>query len=401
MPEPAAFPFPSDHPLAPAPALAEARKGGAPMRIRLPFGDPAWLVTRYEDARHVLSSTDFGRDALRAGIPPERTARIGPIDVSESTIMTMDPPRHTRVRGLVGKVFTPRRVDRLRPWTLEVARGLVADMRRQGPPADLVRDFALPLPIEVICELLGVPSADRDSFHAWSDAFLSTADPDAGKVRENQARIDGYLGGMAARRKGESGGGLVGALAREHESGGEGGLTEEELLGLLRALLIAGHETTASLIPGFVHLLLGGDGFSRLAADPGLIPGAVEELLRSVPLIRPGSFTRYVLRDTELGGVRIAAGEQVVVELSAANRDPEAFPDPDELDLARTPNPHIAFGHGIHHCVGASLARMELQVALEALTSDLPGLRPAVPLDRIRWNEERFVRAAEAFPVEW
>ncbi|MDA2813724.1 cytochrome P450 [Nocardiopsis sp. RSe5-2] len=399
MPDAAAFPFPSDHPLTPAPALAEARKGGAPVRVRLPFGDPAWLVTRYEDAKDVLSSPRFGRDAERAGIPEERTARIGPIDVSNRTIMNMDPPRHTQVRGLVGKVFTPRRVERLRPWTRGVADRLVQGMRDQGPPGDLVRDLALPLPIEVICELLGVPSSDRHSFHAWSDAFLSTTDSTPERVQENQARIDAYLADMVTLRRDDPDGGLVGALAREHYEGSR--LNEEELLGLLRALLIAGHETTASLVPGFFYLLLKEDGFARLVTDPGLVPGAVEELLRLVPLIRPGSFTRYALEDAEVGGVRVPAGDQVIVELSAANRDPEAFAEPDRLDFERGRTPHLAFGHGIHHCVGASLARMELQVALEAMAEGLPGLRPATPLEELRWNEERFVRSTEAFPVTW
>ncbi|WP_017539257.1 cytochrome P450 [Nocardiopsis halophila] len=399
MAEAAAFPFPSDHPLHPAPALAEARKGGAPVRVRLPFGDPAWLVTRYEDAKAVLSSPSFGRDAHRAGIPEERTARIGPIDVSDRTIMTMDPPRHTQVRGLVGKVFTPRRVERLRPWTRGVAERLVTGMQEEGPPADLVRHLALPLPIEVICELLGVPSSDRDSFHAWSDAFLSTADRTPDRVRESQARIDAYLAEMAALRRDDPDGGLVGALAREHHEGSR--LNEEELLGLLRALLIAGHETTASLIPGFFYVLFKEDGFTRLATDPGLVSAAVEELLRLVPLIRPGSFTRYALEDTVVGGVGVPAGDQVVVELSAANRDPDAFADPDRLDFERGRTPHLAFGHGLHHCVGASLARMELQVALETVAERMPGLRPAVPLEELRWNEERFVRSAESFPVSW
>ncbi|TDB86225.1 cytochrome P450 [Actinomadura sp. KC216] len=398
MPEPPAFPFPSDHALRPSPLLGKARAERAPVRVRLRHGAPAWLVTSYEDARHVLSSPAFGRDHERAGVPAEQVAGMTPMDPSSGTLLTTDPPDHTRLRRFVYRTFTPRRVEDLRPGAQRIADRLIDSMIEEGPPADLLDVFGLALPVEVICDLLGVPASDRSRFVAWTDALLSTVLT----VEEVQASIhemNAYLGDLAARRLDHPTDDLIGALVRERVEGDR--LTEDEVNNLLRALLAAGHETTASQIPNFVFLLLSGGDYARLVADPDLVPTAVEELLRYVPLIAQGSMVRFVLEDVEVGGVRLRGGDQVLIELAAANRDARAFRDAEEMDITRRDNPHIAFGHGPHRCVGAALARLELQVALASLVTRLPGLRLAQPPGEVPWHIDRFVRRPQRLMVTW
>ncbi|TDQ54169.1 cytochrome P450 [Actinorugispora endophytica] len=393
------FPFPDEQPLTPSARLAAFRRSASPVRVRLPFGGGAWLVTRHEDARLVLSSPRFGRDAERAGIAPDGVPRMTPVDPVGANIAALDPPDHTRVRGLVARVFTPRRVEALRPRIQGIAEELVEEMAAAGSPADLVDRLALPLPVEVICELLGVPSADRPRFRSWTDTLVDTSGRSPEAIGRALADVDDYLLGLAVQRAGNPTDDLIGALARVR--GPEGGLAVADLRALLRPLLIAGHDTTASQIANFTYLLLRGGDYPRLAADPGLVPGAVEELLRYVPLLSIGSFPRFALADTDVGGVTVRAGESVIVELSAANRDPDVFEDPDTLDIGRGHNPHIGFGHGAHHCVGAALARTQLRAALEALARRLPGLALAGPPHRVRWREETFVRGPRELPVRW
>ncbi|MGI5322605.1 cytochrome P450 [Actinomadura nitritigenes] len=393
------FPFPADHSLRPSPLLADARAGGAPVRVRLGYGDPAWLVTRYEDARTVLSSPAFGRDHERAGIPADRIAGMTPADPTSRTLLSEDPPDHTRLRRFVYRTFTPRRVEALRPGTERIAGRLLDAMVGSGAPADLVEGFGLPLPIQVICDLLGVPVADRARFTGWADGLLSTDDRPLAEIGADIDEMNGYLADLAATRVEHPTEDLIGSLVRERVEGDR--LTEEEVSNLVRAILIAGFETTASQVPNFVYLLLEGGDYARIVADPGLVPTAVEELLRCVPLIAQGSLTRFVLEEVEVGGVMLRPGDQVLVELAAANRDTVAFPASDTMDIAREANPHIAFGHGLHRCLGASLARMELQVALSALVARLPGLRLAVPPGEVPWHADRFVRRPKELLVTW
>ncbi|WP_131735813.1 cytochrome P450 [Actinomadura roseirufa] len=398
MPSPASFPFPAEHALRPSPQLAAIREGGAPVRVQLKYGDPAWLVTRYEDARFVLSDPAFSRDCERVGIPGDRVARATPVDPTTQTLLAVDPPDHTRLRRFVYRTFTPRRVEGLRPGTRRIADGIVDDMIAQGPPADLFRGLGLSLPLQVICDLLGVPLADRDRFGVWSeDLLIGTASVE--QAMDGLDKMNAYLGDLAAQRRREPTDDLIGALVNARIEGDH--LTDGEVENLLRILHGAGHETSAAHIPNFVFVLLVSGEYTRLVAEPELIPAAVEELLRYLPLLTQGSLTRFVLTDVEVGGVPLRAGDQVFVELSAADRDADVFDDPETLDLAREKNPHIAFGYGMHRCLGAALARMELQVALETLTERLPGLRLAEPADSVSWLVDRFVRRPEELPVAW
>jgi cytochrome P450 len=312
----------------------------------------------------------------------------------------MDPPDHSRLRRLVAKAFTVRRVEALRPHVREIADGLLDRMVEQGAPADLVEEFALPLPITVICELLGVPYEDRAAFRTWSDAALSTTSLPPETIQEYIQNLHDYMAGLVAKRRAQSTDDLLGALVRARDE--EDRLTEDELVRMGVGLLIAGHETTASQIPNFVYVLLTHpDECARLRAEPALIPRAVEELLRYIPLGASAGFPRYATEDVELGGVLVRAGEPVLAVMASANRDGEVFDDPDALDLAREENPHVGFGHGVHHCLGAPLARMELQVALDALVRRLPGLRFAVPEDELPWKSGMLVRGLTSLPVTW
>ncbi|GLZ12044.1 cytochrome P450 [Actinomadura sp. NBRC 104425] len=391
-----AFPFSESERLDMDPLFAELRRDRPVSRVRLPYGEPAWLATRYEDVKFVLSDPRFSRAAAVSRDEPRSRGYRGP----SGSIMSLDPPEHSRLRRLVTKAFTVRRVERLRPRAEQIAGELVDRMIAKGAPAELVEDFALPLPITVICELLGVPVEDRVRFRVWSDAFLSTTRFTPEQVAEHVARLREYMAGLIAERRREPRDDLLGALvvARDQEDR----LSEDEMLALAEGILVAGHETTASQIPNFVYVLLTHpEQLALLRADLGLVPRAVEELMRYVPLGLAGGGARYALEDVELGGVTVRAGEPVVVALPSANRDEAVYSDPDRLDLRRQEAPHVGFGHGPHHCLGAPLARMELQVALRTLLERLPGLRFAGSEQDIVWKAGMATRAPERFPITW
>lgn len=396
--EPATCPYPFSAPdrLVLDPHYAEVRAEQPLARVRLPYGEDAWLVTRYLDAKVVLSDPRFSRAASVGRDEP----RTRPMATQGGGILAMDPPDHTRLRRLVAKAFTARRVEQLRPRAQEIADDLVTAMLTDGAPADLVERFALPLPIAVICELLGVPFEDRAQFRVWSDAFLSTTSLTPDEIKRSVAEMYDYMSGLIGQRRAAPADDLITGLIAARDD--EDRMSEEEMVTLAMGLLVAGHETTASQIPNFVYSLLTREGlWARLGADPGLVPGAVEELLRHIPLGAASAFPRYALEDVELSGGVVPAGDPVIVSVAAANRDPEFFDDAEGLVLDRERNPHIGFGHGPHHCVGAQLARMELQVALRTLTTRCPGLRFAVTESELEWKSGMLVRGLTAMPVDW
>ncbi|MFJ2212912.1 cytochrome P450 [Streptomyces sp. NPDC101062] len=362
-------------------------------RVQLPYGEPAWLATRYDDVKAVLSDPRFSRAAAVGRDQP----RSRPYPSGAGSMISLDPPDHTRLRRLATKAFTARRIEALRPRAQKIADELVEAMRAKGTPAELVEDFALPLPITVICELLGVPFEDRADFRLWSDAFLSTTKFTLDEVTAHRTRLRTYITGLIAERRETPRDDLMTALVAARDD--EDRLSEEELLSMVETILVAGHETTASQIPNFLHTLLAHpDQLAALRADLGLVPQAVEELLRYVPLGAGGSQPRYALEDVELGGVTVRAGEPVIVAAQSANRDESVYTSPDELDLGRREASHVGFGHGPHHCLGASLARMELQVALRTLLVRLPGLRLA---GDIVWKTGVATRGPERMPITW
>lgn len=385
------YPFNDFHGIDLATAYADALAKPGLTSVRMSYGEPAWLVTRHEEARLVLADRRFSR-AMGAERDAPRVLPRFPVG-----IVSMDPPHLTRVRGLAAKAFTHRRAEGLRPHVAALTAGLVDRMIATGPPADLVRDFALPIPIAVICALLGVPVADQERFQAWNDSLLSTSELTPEENQRNIGELTRYIAELVELRRAEPADDLMTALVQARDV--DDRLSTDELVLLCVAILVAGYEATASQIPNFIHTLLGDDAqFARLRADPDLVDNAVEELLRFVPIAAGAMFPHYATEDVQVGDALVRAGEPVLVSIGSANRDSHAFADADTLDLTRDARTHLAFGHGLHHCIGSALARIELQEALRALVVRLPGLRSAGP---VQWKTETFFRGPKKMPITW
>ncbi|WP_132115769.1 cytochrome P450 [Actinocrispum wychmicini] len=390
------YPFGPAESLVPHPRYAALRAEAGLCRVQMPWGGEAWLATRYDDVRTVLGDPRFSR-ALAAG--REDTPRARPLIEDPHMILSMDPPDHTRLRRLVAKAFTARRVEELRPRVRAIVGALLGEMKA---PADLAAGLAWPLPMIVISEMLGVDEADRADFRSWTEQTLALGTGEGALSREQivaaRGHLNRYLTGLVELRRAKPTGDLLSDLVAARDEGDR--LSEDELVRLGVTLLIAGHETTANQIGNFVWVLLDNDraGWRQLLDRPELVPTAVEELLRYVPMAASAEFARVAREDVQLGGQLVRAGEAVMAQMHAANRDRAVFPDPDTVDLAREHNPHTAFGHGVHHCLGAPLARLELQVALEGLLAEMPGLRL---VGEVRWRADRLVRGVTALPVSW
>jgi cytochrome P450 len=388
----------------PYPTYSELRSSAPVHRITLPDGRGVWLVTRHEDVLAVFKDERFVKN-WRKVLTPEQLAQIPPIpEVMEplsANMLDTDPPDHRRLRALVSKAFTPRLIEHMRPRVQEIADTLLDAVQDRGE-MDLIDDYAFPLPITVIAELLGVPAEDRNSFREWSDAAVSgdTSREHLEKVLipNMQAFID-YLRQMFEEKRRNPAEDLVSALVRAEEAGDQ--LSEDELLGMVFLLLVAGHETTVNLIGnGVLALLQHPDQLEKLRADPSLIRDAVEELLRFDGPVET-STERFAREDVRIGETVIPRGEMVLVVIAAADRDPDRFPDPDALDITRSDNKHLAFGKGIHHCLGAPLARMEGQIAISTLLRRMPELRLKGSPESLSWRPGMVLRGLQGLPVEF
>ena len=364
---------------------------------------PIWWVTRYAEAEAVLLDDErFVRDP-RLALPPEQ---LGPelpgfFGFIDSNMLNRDGDDHRRLRRLVSKAFTPKMVEQLRPRIQEIADDLIDRVAADGA-MELVSEFAFPLPITVIAELLGVPVADREQFREWSDAMVRPvlAAEDMERANVLLGAFVEYLLALFAARRQDPGEDLVSALVAVEDGGDT--LSEEELCSMVALLIVAGHETTVSLIGNAVlALLTHPDQRAAVEQDPTLVPRAVEELIRyDGPVER--TLNRWAAADVELGGQTIRRGESVIVILGAADHDPERFDDPAALDVtAERGARHLGFGRGSHFCLGAPLARLEAEIALETLLRRLPGLRLAVPQDELRWRPVPLFRSLAALPVAW
>lgn len=397
------LPLPTDGPLDP-PREWELLRAQCPVAtVELPSGDAGTLLTRYDHVKALLSDPRFSRPT-----PEENSARIAPEGaggVSTNSGMSLSLPAsgegHQRWRRHVGKYFTARRVTALRPGMAEMAEALVDAMVKSGPPADLKAALGFPLPVYVICGLLGAPAEDRDRFSYWSDAFLNVSRYSGEETRAAHEDFLTYMSELIAAKRAEPGEDLISALIEESRAEGEG-LTDPELRDTGMALLVAGHETTANMIAKMVAMLLADrTRWDSLLADPSLVRTAVDEVLRSDANLGGYGLRRYLTEDFEVDGTALPGGTTVFCSLSAANRDERVFADPAEMDLTRSPNPHLTFGAGAHSCLGQSLARTELQVVLETLLRKLPSLDLAVPVAQLRQVEGLTVGGLREVPVRW
>ncbi|MHA6762556.1 cytochrome P450 family protein [Streptacidiphilus sp. PAMC 29251] len=393
----------------PYPAYAWLREHAPVHRTTLPSGVEAWLVTRYADARQALADPRLsknpghhGQSSGRTGIPGERGADL------MTHLLNIDPPDHTRLRRLVAKAFTPRTVAGFEPRVREITDRLIDGFAANGS-ADLIHEFAFPLPIYAICDLLGVPPEDQDDFRDWAGMMIRHGGGPRGGVARSVKKMRTYLAELIHRKRadlasGQAGDDLISGLIRASDHGEH--LTENEAAAMAFILLFAGFETTVNLIGnGLYALLTHPEQRARLQAsldrgETGLLGTAVEELLRYDGPVELATW-RYATTPVSIGGQDIATGDPVLVVLAAADRDPSRFDQPELLDLARRDNPHLGFGHGIHYCIGAPLARLEAQYALAALLRRLPDLTLAAAPADLRWRGGLIMRGLRRLPVSF
>ena len=387
----ARLPFRQADALQSPPDLRRLQAQGPIHRVRTAVGDEAWLVTRYDDVRRLLDDDRLGR----AHPAPETAARTGESALFGGPLgdFATEHADHSRMRSLLQPHFSPRRMRALRPRVEALASGLLDGLAAHGSPADLHAEVAVPLPILVICELLGVPYADRDRFRAWSEDAGNTRD----RARSERGLGELYAYGLrlVAAKRAAPGDDVISRLCADDD------VTDDEGAELSMGVLFAGHETTVVRIGLGAMLLLGNrTQWQALVDDPGLVPGAVEEILRA-PGSGDGGMPRYARTDLKLGGVTIRAGELVLLDISAANHDPAAFADPERVDVTRAASAHVTFGHGARYCLGAPLARIELDVVFTQLVRRFPNLRLAVDVGDVPLRHDTLTGGPAELPVQW
>jgi cytochrome P450 PksS len=387
----------------PFPLYARLRAEAPVYRMTLPTREVAWLVTRYDDVAMVLKDERFVKAAANAQTPEQAAnqrwfRKFFTKFALKRNMLELDPPDHTRLRALVQKAFTPRLSEQMRDRIQALTDHLLDAVQERGR-MDLVRDYALPLPTTIIAEMLGVPVEDRHRFHRWSSALLSAGSSTWGLLTAipKVFAFLRYLRKTVRKRRARPQDDLISALARAEEAGDT--LSEDELLAMVFLLLVAGHETTVNLIGnGMLALLEHPDQLARLREHPELIKPALEELLRYTSPVEMAS-ERFAREDVTVAGVTIPRGEMVFAVIASANRDERQFPNPDALDITREPNKHLSFGLGAHFCLGAPLARLEGQIAINTLLRRLPRLQLAVAPAALRWRKGLIVRGLAALPV--
>jgi cytochrome P450 len=392
--KPPAYPFGHYHDATLEPEFDPLLRGGRLHRVRLPVGGEAWLASSYDDVRLVLADQRFSRaKATRPDV-----ARLSPEVLPASSIMAMDPPEHTRLRRVIAGAFTARRAEQLRPRAVAIVGELIARLRAQGSPSDLL-PVCESLPLLLVCELLGVPVDDRERFNALADVMTSAVAPET-DIATARADLEEYLLQLVEVRRRDPREDVVSHLVEAMDE--RGALDGAELVNLLVALLVGGRGSPSVFLSSSVHLMMQPEQRPLWPALGELVVArrAVEELLRFVPIGVAGGFIRVALEDVDVNGVTVCAGEAVLPAMIAANRDGRVFADPNDLDLSRQPNPHLAFGHGAHHCVGASSARMMAEVFLSGLARAFPALRLASE-GAAKWQQGYVVRRLSRLEVRW
>jgi hypothetical protein len=386
-------------PFDPPPQLREV---DAISQVRIWNGDTPWLITRFDEQRAVLADQRFSTDSRKDGYPHQAASAAARVKAPNGfrTFIVMDDPEHDQQRKMLTRNFMIKRVEGMRPRVQQIVDGLIDGMLAGPKPVDLVSAFALPVPSLVICELLGVPYTDHGFFQSCSQKFISRETPAAEALAASDELRSYLLDLVAAKQKAPTDD-LIGRLVAEKLTAGQ--LTGEQIADMSLLMLVAGHETTANMIGlGTLTLLEHPELLAELrhTEDPKLIANAVEELLRYLNIVHSGR-RRVATEDVEVGGRLIRAGEGVIVVTEAGNRDGTAFPDPDRLDLHRQARHHLAFGYGVHQCLGQPLARMELQVVYGTLYRRIPTLRLAIPFKDVRFKHDMIVFGVHALPVTW
>ncbi|WP_298182252.1 cytochrome P450 [Saccharomonospora sp.] len=394
------YPIPNPAPLEPPAEWDDLRRNCPVARVRLPSGDEATLVTRYDDVRQVLSDPRFTRELDTSSGAARIAANEsgGVFNSSMASTLPQTGEGHRRWRRRLGRWFTAKRMAALRPRIEEMSDRLIDTMVEQGYPADLKASLGFPLPVWVICDLLGVPDSDRDRFAYWSDTLLNLTKYSQSEIDAAQEEFNEYLSGHVTAKRSAPGDDLLSTLITEES---EDPMSDTELVATAKALLVAGHETTANMIGKMVGMLLADRRrWEKLLEDRSLIRTAVEESLRFDA--NPGfGMPRFVSEDIELSGTRVPSGTTVVCSMAAANRDENAFDNAAEMDLSRSPNTHLAFGVGAHSCLGQALARTELQAVLDVLLRRLPTLELAVEPTELERIEGLAVGGLRTVPVRW
>lgn len=394
------FPMPRAKgcPLDPSPEYHRLREEEPVSRVTVVGGHPAWLITRFDDARQVLGDDRFSADPTKPGYPSYPLASD---EIGKRWLTRMDPPEHDVLRRMVSPEFSVRRMEAIRPAIQKIVDGLIDDILAGPPPAELVSSFCMQVPGIVICEQLGVPHADHDFFHQTVvTCFKSVhSDEELQAARAANIRFIEYLDDLIREKESQPADDLLSRLAEEQIEPGH--LTHTELVDLARLMVLAGFDTTGNTLGlGILLLLEHEDQLAELRDDPALWPGAVEEILRFTTITHAGR-RRAATEDIEVGGFLIRAGEGVLVAQDAANRDPEAFPEPDVFDIHRKARHHLTFGYGSHACVGGPLARLELQLGLETLFRRMPNLALAVPFDELPFAHDNQAYGVYRLPVIW
>lgn len=389
----------------PFPTFAQMRKEDPIYRVETGNNPPIlWVVTNHEYSEAILRDHTRFVKQWQNTLTPEERAKLAPepiaVQMMNNHMLNSDGSDHTRLRTLVNKAFSGTIIAQQRERVQTIANQLLDQVEATGK-MDLIDDYAFPIPIVVICDLLGIPHQDRDKFRAWSNAFLTEARSEEEwqeQVKFLQGMLD-YLGAIFAQRRAQPQNDMITRLVQAEENGDH--LSETELYSMVVLLIVAGHETTVNLIGnGTLALLRHPDQLAKLRANPALIESAVEELLRYDGPVETAT-PRFATEDIEIGGKLIRKGEAVNVTVTSANRDESSYAHADGLDIERQNNRHLAFGMGIHYCVGAPLARMEGQIALNTLIQRLPNLRLAVPVEELQWANTVVVRGMKHMPVEW
>ena len=383
----------------PTPELRQIRESTGVQTVVSALGMDAYLVTRHEDIKEVLSDHERFSNGRPPGLVVPGAPEITEQEQASSragNLLGLDPPEHQRLRRMLTPEFTIRRMKRLQPRIVEIVDGALDEMEKAGPPVDLVANFALPIPSLVICELLGVPYDDRDDFQHRSARQLDFSVPIPERIAlQRQGRA--YMASLVERSRRNPGKDILGMLVREH--GDE--LTDDELVGVASLLLLAGHETTSNMLGlGTLALLQRPDQLAAVRDDPDAIAPAVEELLRWLSIVH-SAIPRITTTDVEIAGVPIPAGQLVFVSLPSGNRDPGFIDAPEELDIRRGAIGHLAFGHGVHHCLGAPLARMEMRIAFPALLRRFPTLTLAEDFADVQFRSFHFIYGLRSLEVTW